>query len=181
MGLSPRGRFCDSSVDSRCHRNSTPHAHLPYHICSPQRNARQALVGVRLKCPVRRAAGKPSRQRTQDVRAAEADARLYRGATALGMGCGGDRSSPWDGSGRGRPIRCCRSPCIGASACLRKTSGGSGGRATRPAGNRAGLDRPMPTLSLCRRTPATRRQPLGPGPCVVGSGMPHRSFLKADI
>ena len=44
----------------------------------------------------------------------------------LGMGCAGDRSSPWDGSGRGRPIRCCRPPYIGASACLRKTSGGRG-------------------------------------------------------
>ena len=140
---------------------------------------RQARLSPTL--PVRRASGKPSRQRTQGGRAAEADAQLYRGTTALGMGCVGDRSSPSDGSGRGRPIRCCRSAYIGASACLRKTSGGSGGRATRPAGNRAGLGRPTPTRSLCRRTPATRRQPLGPGPCVAGSGMPHRSFLKADI
>ena len=80
------------------------------------------------KCPVRGESGRFSRQRTQGGRAAEADARLCLGAIVLGMGCAGDRSWPWDGSGRGRPIRCCRAPHIGASACLRKTSGGGGGR-----------------------------------------------------
>ena len=120
------------------------------------------------KCPVRRATGRQSRQRMQGSRAAEADARPCRGATVLRMGCAGDRSSPWDGSGRGRPIRCCRPPHIGASACLRKTSGGSGGRATRPAGNRASLGQPTPTRPLCRRTPATSRQFLVQ--CLVSRG-----------
>ena len=120
------------------------------------------------KCPVRRVPGKLSRQRTQGGRAAEADARLCLGAIVLGMGCAGDRSWPWDGSGRGRPIRCCRAPHIGASACLRKNLGGAGAGATRPAGNRTGLASQRLRGPLCRRTPAIRRQLLGPGLCVAG-------------
>ena len=38
---------------------------------------------------------------------------------------------------------------------------------------------PRRTWSLCRRRPATSRQLFGPGPCVAGAGMPHRSFPKA--
>ena len=131
-----------------------------------------SAFSAKLKCPVRRTSGRPSSQRTQGGRAAQADARLRRGATVLGRDCAGDRSSPWDGSGRGRPIRCCRAPYIGASACLRKTSGGSGGRATRPAGNRTGLGRPTPARPL----PPRRR-----GRCAVARRLPAGSCLVQGL
>ena len=38
-----------------------------------------SAFSAKLKCPVRRASGRPSRQRTQGGRASEADARLRRG------------------------------------------------------------------------------------------------------
>ncbi len=63
------------------------------------------------------------------MRAAEADAWLCRGATALGIGCIGDRWSPGADSPESAPSLGCPRRYIGAGSCLRKTSGVSGDRA----------------------------------------------------
>ena len=80
-------------------------------------------------------------------------------------------------------------PLIRGQLMPEENLGGFGGQ-SHPTCGQVRWPRPDPAYapppaalarSLGRHPPATSRQLLGLRPCIAGSGMPHRSFPKAEI